>query len=349
MRKTTYIIISLLFLIAALTSCTGRIAANDKKPTTSSAPAAENRSAVKTGLSVIADASGSLPAEASEDGMAKATIDLVALTIDDKGVIRSCEIDSVDTVIQFDASGNLLTDPADIIYSKNELGEDYGMHEASSIDEEWDDQAEAMSDYAIGKTVEQLKGIAVDEKGKPTDPDLTASVTISVSGFLAGIEKAAENARHLGAEADDDLELVCITDISESISAAENTEGIAQTYSNIAAVSHDDKIITSCIFDAVQINIKFDTNGEITDIPASILTKNELGRDYGMHTASTIDKDWNEQAAAFAKYITGKTSDEVSGISVDEKGSPSDPDLTASVTLSVGDFQALIAKADDAE
>ena len=55
--------------------------------------------------------------------------------------------------------------------------------------------------------------------------------------------------------------------------------------------------------------------------------------------------EWYEQAAAFAAYVTGKTPAEVAGIALNEKAAPTDADLAASVTISIGDFQALIAKA----
>ena len=54
--------------------------------------------------------------------------------------------------------------------------------------------------------------------------------------------------------------------------------------------------------------------------------------------------EWNEQAASFAAYVTGKTAAEVAGIAVAE-GKPADADLAASVTIAIGGFQALIAKA----
>ena len=54
--------------------------------------------------------------------------------------------------------------------------------------------------------------------------------------------------------------------------------------------------------------------------------------------------EWNEQAASFAAYVTGKTAAEVAGIAVAE-GKPSDVDLSATVSIKIGGFQALIAKA----
>ena len=54
--------------------------------------------------------------------------------------------------------------------------------------------------------------------------------------------------------------------------------------------------------------------------------------------------EWNEQAASFAAYVTNKTAADVAGIAVEE-GKPTEADLVSSVTIRIGDFQALIAKA----
>ena len=56
------------------------------------------------------------------------------------------------------------------------------------------------------------------------------------------------------------------------------------------------------------------------------------------------DREWNEQAAAFAAYVTGKTLDEVAGIAVDEATKPAEADLASRVTISIGGFQALLEK-----
>ena len=105
-------------------------------------------------------------------------------------------------------------------------------------------------------------------------------------------------------------------------------------------------MITSCYIDAVQANVDFDAAGVITtDLTAVPPTKNELGDNYGMGQISPIGKEWNEQVAAFCAYVTGKTLDQVAGIAVTEKGAAADADLAASVTIAIGEFQALIAKA----
>ena len=124
-------------------------------------------------------------------------------------------------------------------------------------------------------------------------------------------------------------------------------EGLAQLYTTAAAVTSKDGVITSCAIDAVQADVKFDTTGTITsDLEADILTKNQLGADYGMVAYAGAIAEWDAQAAAFGAYVTGKTADQVAGIAIDEATKPADgSDLASSVTISIGGFQALIAKA----
>ena len=49
------------------------------------------------------------------------------------------------------------------------------MGKSSSIGKEWNEQAAAMAEYAVGKTVEELKGVAVNADGQATDADLAAA------------------------------------------------------------------------------------------------------------------------------------------------------------------------------
>lgn len=79
--------------------------------------------------------------------------------------------------------------------SKRELHDDYGMKPVSPIGKEWYEQADAMGAYVIGKTADEVTGIAVDEAGKPTDADLLTGVTITANGFRDAIVKAVENAK----------------------------------------------------------------------------------------------------------------------------------------------------------
>lgn len=166
-------------------------------PTASSAPSSSSQEtgtadgALKTGLAVSTGLSSSKDA-GDEAGLAQADVTYAAVTVDESGVIRSCKLDSVQVQINFDASGAVTT-PADAEFlTKNELGDEYGMKKASGIGKEWYEQAAAFAAYAQGKTLDEITGIAVNEKGAPADADIASSVTISVGGFTALLEKAAQ-------------------------------------------------------------------------------------------------------------------------------------------------------------
>ncbi len=352
-KKLSMIALSLSLSVGLLAGCSGTPAVSGTptpggtpSPSVVPSPSEAVGEAVKTGLSMVTSVSKSKDASAEGDGQAQANVALVAVTVGEDGVITSCVIDAIQAKIDFDAAGKLTTDPATEFASKNELGTGYGMNKASSIGKEWNEQAASMAEYAVGKTVEELQGVAVNEEGQATDADLAASVTLSITGFVDGIESAVKNATHMGAQKGDKLALTSATNMSKSKDAAADADGLAQAYATVAAVTLNGDTVTSCYIDAVQANVNFDATGKITtDLTATQPSKNELGEAYGMKKASSIGKEWNEQAAAFCAYVTGKTVSEVTGIAVDDHESPTDADLAASVTIGIGEFQSLIAKA----
>ena len=309
------------------------------------APAVEG--ALKTGLFVTTDTTGSAAATAEAEGEAKYEATLVAVLVDDNGVIQACSIDGINTSVKFGADGVITTDLTVAPQTKNELGENYGMVAWGGAIAEWDAQAAALAAFAVGKTVEELKTGAIDETGKaPAGSDLASSATIYLGGYVAAIEQAVAGAQHLGAQAGDELRLACTMNIGSSASATAENAGNAQLDVDVTALTLADGVITSCIIDAVQAKVGFDTTGAITsELASHVLTKNELGADYGMVAWAGAVAEWNEQAASFASYVTGKTADEVAGIAVNEGTKPTDADLSASVTIAIGGFQALIAKA----
>lgn len=302
-------------------------------------------SEVKTGFAVITTTDGSYDA-GEEDGRAQFDSLIVGVTVDEDGKIVNCAIDSAQTRVEFSVDGNIVTPLDTVFLTKNELGSDYNMGQQSSIGKEWNEQAAAFADYVTGKTVAEVKGIAINEEGVSTEADLTSSVTIHVDGFIDGIEKAVANAQELGASADDKLGLGAITTIDRSTDAGEE-DGLIEAYSNYTVITVDgDGTITSSVIDASVTNVTFSTEGVITsDINAAHKTKNDLGAEYDMASQSSIGKEWNEQAAAFAEYVTGKTLAEVKGIDVNEDGGATDPDLISSVTVHITDFMTILEKA----
>ena len=297
--------------------------------------------ALKTGLAIVTSLKG------SENGKADYDVTLVAVLVDDQGVIQDCIIDSIGAKVEFDTTGTITSDVTAAIKTKNELGYDYHMKDWGSAIAEWFEQADALAQFAIGKTVSELKNGALNESGyAPDGSDLASSATIYLGGYVAAIEVAVNHAKHLGAQAGDELRLAAMPSLASSASATAEKAGTAQLDCDAAALTVKDGIITSCYIDSLQAKVSFGTDGVITtDVTASVKTKNELGYDYHMKDWGTAIAEWFEQAASFASYVTGKTADQVAGIAVNESTKPTDADLSTSVTIAIGGFQALIAKA----
>ena len=140
--------------------------------------------------------------------------------------------------------------------------------------------------------------------------------------------------------------MATLTSFGSSKAADAENAGNAQLDADVTALTLNGETITSCVIDSVQAKVAFDVTGAVTsDVTAPVLTKNELGADYGMVAWAGAIAEWNEQAASLAAYVTGKTAAEVMGIAVDEGTKPAETDLASSVTIAIGGFQALIAKA----
>ena len=314
----------------------------DTKPVETT-PAAEG--ALKTGLAIVGSANGSTSA-GEKDGEAKYDVTVVAVLVDEKGVIVDCIIDSVGTSVKFNTTGAITSDLTAAISTKTELGDAYNMKAHGNARAEWYEQAAALADFAVGKTIEELKSGAIDASGyAPDGSDLRASATIYLGGYVSAIEVAVASAQHLGAQGGDELKLAVNASVASSAAATAEKAGTAQLDLDAAAVTVYGDTITSCVIDSLQGKVSFSATGEIGDVSAPMQTKNQLGDAYNMKTHGNARAEWYEQAASFCAYITGKTLAEVQGIAVDAGTKPTDADLTSSVTIAIGGFQALIAKA----
>lgn len=110
-----------------------------------------------------------------------------AVTVDGDGRITSCLIDASQAVCAVE-KGRFKAE-AGSYATKKELKEAYNMKGASPIEKEWYEQAAAYEAWARGKSAEEIKG-AVDGEGYPTDEDLLAGCTITVSAIVAAVEAA---------------------------------------------------------------------------------------------------------------------------------------------------------------
>ena len=147
----------------------------------------------KIGVGIETHMRNSKDAADGEDGFCQAYTYYAAVTANADGAITGCILDSTQTNVTFDEKGTITVDD---IYAntatKKELKDSYGMKAASAIGKEWYEQAAAFEAYVDGRTLEEVKGIAVDENMRPTEEDLKSSVTIAVGDFQRVIEKACE-------------------------------------------------------------------------------------------------------------------------------------------------------------
>ena len=293
---------------------------------------------LKTGVSFLTTLTDSAQGKAQYD------VSMVAVLVDDDGIIHDCVIDGISASTTFDETGTITTELTPV-QTKNEQGEYYGMVAYGYAVAEWDQQAAAVANFVIGKKAADLATGVVDETGHAVDADLATTATIYIGGFVNQIMEAAANAQYLGAQSGDKLKLAVVTDRASSVSATAEADGNAQLDVTLTALTLAGDTITSCYIDGVQAKVAFDATGAITSDLAAPQTKNQLGENYGMVAWGFAIAEWNQQAASFAAYVTGKTADEVQGIAVDEATRPADADLAASVTIAIGGFQDLIQKA----
>lgn len=302
---------------------------------------------LKTGLAISTSVKDSTDATDEKEGLNSTTVTIAAVTVDEEGKIVTCKIDVLEATVKFNTSGIITSDLTSDYLTKKELKDTYGMKQYSSIQKEWYEQVEAFENYCIGKTADEILGITVNaETGIADDNTLTAGCTMHPAQFQYIVAEAAKNAAVTGANPDDKLGIAISTSIKDSKDATAEAEGIATVSATIAVTTVDvNGKVTSAMIDALQTNVKFDTTGKIsTDLTSEILTKNELKDDYGMKQYSSIQKEWYEQAEAFAQYCVGKTGDEIFGIAVNDETGFVDG-LATGCTLHPGNFQYVVAEA----
>ncbi len=125
------------------------------------------------------------------DGLAQTDAVIASVVIDSEGKIVSVIIDTVQSRINFTEEGKIASDPATLVMTKKEQGDDYGMKARSALNKEWDEQIEALEAWMVGKTLSDIEGMALTD-GKPDD--LKATVSITVSDYLEAVKKAIANA-----------------------------------------------------------------------------------------------------------------------------------------------------------
>lgn len=300
----------------------------------------EQSKIAKVGLGVYTDISQSTNMVVMGNPYARIETTFAAVALDEDDKIVSVTLDSLDTKINFNNIMEIETDLNAELKTKKELGADYGMKMASGIGVEWFKQIEALEEWMIGKTLEEVAAMKTVENEMLNtiidEEDLKSSVTINARGHLAAVQKAIVNA--VDAEGAT-IGLGSNTSIAKSKAQADGKGAVGQADTTIAVTVLDkDGKVVKTIIDTAQTKVQYNLEGEVessfTDLPK---TKKELGDDYGMKGASAIGKEWFEQIAALEDWTVGKTPDEVAGIAIVES-IPTDEDLKSSVSIKIDGY-----------
>ena len=151
------------------------------------------------------------------------------------------------------------------------------------------------------------------------------------------------------------LGLGMTTTLGDIEDASEEGDGTFQINTTIAVLVIDGEgKVVSAKLDVAQQGGAMDTTGALTTEPIT-LTKVERGDGYGMRGVSEaigIGKELFEQLEAFEAWMVGKTKDEIVNTETYKKDEehtdvPTDEDLAAGVTISIGDYLVAIGKAFD--
>ena len=134
------------------------------------------------------NASSDITATDDKDVNAEVDLTIVALTLDADGRVTSAIGDMAEPALTIAADGGV-TAP-DTVRSKLELGDSYGMRNASSLGKEWYEHSEGYCSYLKGKTEKEAADIPADG----SDADLAALCTISIDALQKAAGDAFENA-----------------------------------------------------------------------------------------------------------------------------------------------------------
>ncbi|HON42719.1 MAG TPA: hypothetical protein PLM74_06265 [Bacillota bacterium] len=312
------------------------------------------QSAEKVGLGHVTSIASSKDLVVDKNGkvtppVAQVDTTMAAVAFDKAGRVIEVIIDTAQTKVNFDKDLKVTSDLTAENKTKVELGDGYGMRKASSIKKEWFEQIAAFEKWMVGKTVAEIKSLKVKQRDAshpsvPDVPELTSTVTMTVQDYIAAVEEAYKNAVDVPAGA---VKL----GLGHDISTAKSKAAAAEVNLTIAATMFDkDGKVVRTIIDTAQTKVPFDKDGKVAaDKAGEFKTKIELGDGYGMRKASSIKKEWFEQIAEFEKWMVGKTVAEIKSLKVKQRDAshpavPDVPELTSTVTVTVGDYIAAVAE-----
>ena len=274
--------------------------------------------ALKMGLGVYTSTPSVTDATEDQNGKGNVVITAAVITVDAKGKVVACQLDTADPTVNFTAEGKAVASTE--FKTKYEQGKDYNMVAYGGAAKEWFEQADTFETFVVGKTLDEIKA-AVAEGNKGNADVVAAGCTIKIDEFVGAIEKAFANLTDSAATAASTLKLGMNVE-QTTADATEEKNGSNQVETTIfaAAVDANGKVLTAAS-DCVQVKFTFNATGASTlDTTKAIASKREAGADYNMSkygqdlNGDEVVKEWFEQADAFNALCVGKTATEIKAL-----------------------------------
>ena len=310
--------------------------------------------------------------ENSRIGYAQIDATVATVVLDENGKIVDCKIDAAYNKV--DISDGYVTVPGEF-KTKKELGYDYNMSNFGVDNNgdgrvlEWFEQARVFEQFVIGKTASEVEKLGRREhlqevNGHIISTDqtlLNAGCTIQIGDFVNAVVKACNDDQKMTFKSKGNFTLgLGINSYDNGSADAEyDGTGLVMVYSDMAAVVMEDNKILAALNDAIQPQIGFDIEGEITTKTFNG-TKRELKENYGMVSlAGKLGLDnngdgkvveWYLQSAAFSAYVVGMTPAEVDKmpITINDRGYQISGDydlLNAGCTIQITDIRDVVVEA----
>lgn len=291
-----------------------------KKTSTDQNKNTENKSTgtpVKLGMGVISSIGDATSAKGDTNGKSEMTTTAAAVYLDSEGKIVDCVIDTLDVTMSFSKKGKAiaLSEPK----SKYELGDSYGMVASGTTDKEWYKQVDSLTNLIKGKKLDEVKALVL-ENGDSSDDVISAGCTINIADFITAVVRAVENAKDGNAKSENDLKLALVASQTVANNADADVNGAIEITVDISAVALDkDKKVTDAAIDTVEGSVSYSNKGITKNKAENLLTKRQMGDDYGMVKSTLTDKEWYYQVDALITKIIGKTASEIPSLA-DENG-----------------------------
>ena len=245
------------------------------------------------------------------DDRTRVKLTAAAVALDKDGKIQDCRIEETEYMVSADGKPQ----DAAALVAKGEQGDAYGLTKedtggTSELKTSWKQQAHAFATYVRGKTAGEVSGIAATD-GKITEIE---GCDLVITDFIEAVRKAADGAKKAAVGTGDELRLAMTTSRN-----GESTDIAPQFDTELAAVAVNGGQITACMTDTLQAKLTVE-DGKFTTVSGAIETKRAMGDGYGMKAASSLKKEWYEQADAFDSWCAGKTVAQLEGATPDAAG-----------------------------